>query len=568
MKKKSSLSLKILGAFLLLFLSYSFGKHQMTRSSILTTVSQKTLEAQNTQDIEIDQAAERADLSHNTLYSNITSRATQTAQEGNTTRTIKREIPPFKENARTQTKLTKEDKDLIGEGNYSFYMVNNETGEVVANKGGLRTATPASITKTLATSTALELLGPDFTFKTKIGYKGTITNGILQGDLIILGSGDPTLGSIHMGDLHFIETWAQKLKTLGLTKIEGRIVVDQRIYDHEALSTHWTWEDIGNYYATGVFGFAAYDNMLRYTLSSGDDNTPVRVTSVYPSYPGLEIDIQAKSQAINYDNCYLYGDPYQLQRTLKGGIPEHKDQFIIRGDMPVPAYLVGQQLTAALQAIDIEVTKTLPFSFYQSKYYGSPLIAENSTPTDTFQTLFVQTSNTLEEICKHTNFKSDNMYCEHIFRQLGTLSHTPSSFEDSWRVLHDFWEEKGLDLSQVYLYDGCGLSPSDAYSAKFLTQLLYLESYNPHYLEFKETLPIAGRQGTVGGFLRHTPLEAKAHVKSGSFSDVQCYAGYIDYNGKSYSFTIMMNHFKGSRQTIRRLMTRWLVDAATDNTPS
>lgn len=447
--------------------------------------------------------------------------------------------------------LTASEKEQIGGGNYSFYMLDNATGKVVANKGGQRCATPASITKAITTATALELLGPDFRFKTQIRTTGHLEKGVLHGDLIIKGGGDPTLGSIYLGDINFINHWVQVIKHAGIREIEGNIIADATLFDTEPLPVNWTWEDIGNYYAAGVFGLSAYDNMYRITFNSGEAGTTPMIVNTFPTIPNIILDNQLKALKIGKDSCYIYGIPYDNHRLLVGGIPANRERYTVRGDITNPPLLVVNQLNTALLGAGVAVK-------------GKTKVASQATDTLS-QIIYTNQSRPLKQIIRMTNFKSNNNYAEHLYKYLGTLVHIPSGNGVSHRVLMNYWKDKGISQESWFQYDGCGLSPENAFSARVLSELLYHMSQSENYAAYKQSLPTAGREGTVAGFLRRTPLEGKAHVKSGSIRSVQCYAGYIDINNKSYSFAIMMNHYACSRRTIRKIITRWLVEAVESN---
>lgn len=150
----------------------------------------------------------------------------------------------------------------------SLYVTDAETGKVVVNENGDMCLTPASITKLISTATALEILGPDFTFKTTLAYDGKITNGVLNGNIYIIGGGDPTLGSTYLKNTAFLPKWTAEVKKLGIHTINGSIVADASIFERMPIPPGWLWEDLGNYYAAGTFGLSVYDNTLSVTMQT------------------------------------------------------------------------------------------------------------------------------------------------------------------------------------------------------------------------------------------------------------------------------------------------------------
>ena len=130
----------------------------------------------------------------------------------------------------------------------------------------------------------------------------------------------------------------------------------------------------------------------------------------------------------------------------------------------------------------------------------------------------------------------------------------------SIQVVKDFWKERGVDVSALFLYDGCGLAAQNAYSAHFLNQILVHMRKSPNWDDFYQSLPRAGREGTVGSFLYKTKLQDKARLKSGSLSGVQCYSGYIIDGSKEYAVTVMVNNFTCKRKEIKKQIEEWLLD--------
>ncbi|MDI9544384.1 MAG: D-alanyl-D-alanine carboxypeptidase, partial [Bacteroidota bacterium] len=146
-----------------------------------------------------------------------------------------------------------------------------QSGELPAEMNSAQALVPASLSKLLTTGAALEILGPEKRFKTELAYRGLLENGSLKGNLYILGGGDPSLGSEYTEEQAglFLQDWVQAVKQLGISRIEGDIVADPSLFDEEAVSPYWLWEDMGNYYAAGVYGLAVFDNMFRLGLKSG-----------------------------------------------------------------------------------------------------------------------------------------------------------------------------------------------------------------------------------------------------------------------------------------------------------
>jgi D-alanyl-D-alanine carboxypeptidase/D-alanyl-D-alanine-endopeptidase (penicillin-binding protein 4) len=172
----------------------------------------------------------------------------------------------------------------------------------------------------------------------------------------------------------------------------------------------------------------------------------------------------------------------------------------------------------------------------------------------------VQESPPLSEIIKETNVHSNNGYAEQIFRYLALSKNKIGTSNGSVQVIRSFWKSKGLPVEQLFMYDGCGLSPVDAVSSQFFVDLLsYMQTISTNRDAFFNSLPVAGKSGTLTNFLEKTALQGKVHAKSGTISRVKCYAGYIDLKRKNYVFAIMVNNPNGTSKAVIRKMEELLL---------
>ena len=430
----------------------------------------------------------------------------------------------------------------LRQANISFVVADAETGETVAAYTPERVATPASITKLLTTATALELLGSDFRFTTTVAYDGTFANGTIDGNVYIVGGGDPSLGSKQVNDSYFLNRWCQQMKALGVRRITGNIVADASAYEVEAVPPKWVWEDMGNYYGAGVFGLSVYDNTLNILMRSGADGTQPTILNVTPQIEGLQLYNYAKSNHTEMDSAYVYGMPYDNRRWIVGAVPANRGQFLLKGDIPNPPLCVAEHFAARLRDFGITID-------------GAP--TDRSSGTRPRTTLFTHHSEPLAELCKITNFMSNNNYAEHIFRQLAAQPNATATNNSAIAIEKHFWQARGVDFQGISINDGSGLSPMDGFSADFLNKILLLMFRSPNYQTFLHSIPIAGQEGSVKPFLRSNKT-AEVHAKSGSMSGVQSYAGYIMKGTKTYTFCVIVNHFDTRRQ-VRREIESWLL---------
>lgn len=405
---------------------------------------------------------------------------------------------------------------------------------------------PASVLKIVTTATALELLGPDYRFKTTLGYSGEIIDGILNGNIYIIGGGDPGLGSRHLNENpeEFLDKWIKVITNSGIRIINGNIIADAGYFGDEPVSPFWLWEDMGNYYAAGIWGLGVFDNSFTLNLKSGKPGTRPEIVSLNPKIPGILIDNRLVSADNSKDSAYFYGGPIQYERVLHGTIPANRDLFSIKGDIPDPPFYFAGLFKQKLKESGIKVNgkpMTAPFSESQGNQYNTTLIhTEYSMP--------------LRRIIRITNEKSDNMYAEYLLRHIAkTVYQKPATAKDGLNVVREFWKNHNIDVSSLQMFDGCGLSPMDRISSDFLVKVLYHMAKKSKYGDvFEESLPLAGIEGSVSGFLKDTPLAGKVRLKSGTMQGVTCYAGYYRKNDKFFVVSLMANHLYLPRNQVRK----------------
>ena len=184
-----------------------------------------------------------------------------------------------------------------------------------------RTFIPASTLKTVTTAAALELLGPDFTIKTYLESDAAIDkDGVLQGNLIVRGEGDPGLGGGYSSDsgyLALFAKWVNSLSKLGVKRISGHVVGDGTYFSDPVIHGSWQWMDVGNYFGSGVSGLNVNDNLFRLTFKSGKSGEKPSIVSINPKIEKLEIE-NLLTTAGTKDEAYIYGGPGEYHKKVSG----------------------------------------------------------------------------------------------------------------------------------------------------------------------------------------------------------------------------------------------------------
>lgn len=416
-----------------------------------------------------------------------------------------------------------------------------DSAKIVASNAPEQADITASTMKAVTAATALETLGKDFTFSTKVYAIGEINNGTLHGNLLIKGGGDPTLGSKYFPEQSsFTDTIASMLANTGIEKIKGSILIDGSAISYPPISQRWMVEDICWDYGAGMFGLNFADNVLNVSFErSGKEPSDI---TIKPDFPGLEITnlVQlynpSEPHSSNGVSATIDYNPPAL--TFYGSTERRKRRYSSTFANPAPHLLLQDSMVRTLNHAGIDIE-------------GSTIKPKHLT--DTLELLDYR-SPALSEIIKSLMHRSDNMYTEMVLRAMASNSGCPATDEYGIKVAYDFWEKKGLDTSGLFMKDGCGLARNGKASARFLCEML-ARSYQDRDsigVDFATLFPLAGVDGSVKSLLARTSLQGSIALKSGSMGDVQCYAGYYPAQNPKYTVAILVNNFNGTRKELRR----------------
>lgn len=442
---------------------------------------------------------------------------------------------------------------------FSLVVKDVQEGRTVYSYDTDRLQSPASVLKTVATATALEILGEDYRYPTTLEYDGILESGTLEGNLYIKGSGDPSLGSSHFapGQNKFLSTWIAALQKAGIKHITGSVISDESIFDTEGVSIKWLREDMGNYYAPGSYGISIFDNMYKLSLQTGAAGTRPVLKGTEPDIPFIRFKNYLKAAPVSSDSAYIIGAPLDDVRYLYGVLPANREAYVLKGDIPDPALYLARYLTDQLQQKGIRVD-------------GSPScyrieVEENRWKKGERKEIVTTYSPTLREIASVCNHVSHNLYADALVKTVG-LQYKPrrnemiSSFGRGVQVVKEYWEKKGLDVFPLRMNDGSGLAPADKVSAGFMGELLvYMATESAVSDAFIASLPQAGIEGSVRNFLKGSKLQGKAHLKSGGITGVRSYAGYITKDGKTYAVAVFSNNYSCPMSRMTRALEKLLL---------
>lgn len=425
-------------------------------------------------------------------------------------------------------------------GIMSLYVADATTGKPVFERNAQLGLAPASTQKVITSITAFELLGKSFRYNTRLGYHGKIENGVLKGDLYITGSGDPTLGSWRFASTKEENILAFIVKTLNeqkVQRVEGYIFIDESDFSIQTVPDGWIWQDIGNYYGAGAWGFNwkenQYDLVLRPGNKIGDTTRVIARGNRERELFQLSNTITT-AQKESGDNGYIYLAPYSTLGFTTGTIPMGKD-FTISGSMPNPPRQFSRQLDDYLNRHNIKAEKG--FKFYIDKLSSGTEWTKSKYSLDSIQ------SPKLDSINYWFLMKSINLYGEALIKTIAKQSTGFGSTEKGVQLMKDFWSKRGIASSAMNIFDGSGLSPQNRVTAHALGNVLFFARGRPWFQSFYDALPVFNGM----------------KIKSGSISGARSFAGYHRSNGgKEYIVAIIVNNYNGSSADIVKKMYRVL----------
>jgi serine-type D-Ala-D-Ala carboxypeptidase/endopeptidase (penicillin-binding protein 4) len=417
---------------------------------------------------------------------------------------------------------------------------------------------PASTMKLISSATALMTLGENFTYSTILEYDGYIKDSVLNGNIIIKGSGDPSLGSWRFKTQpdykQITELWAKEIKDLGIKEIKGRVFGDGSIFDENVIADTWIWGDMGNYYGSGAYGLNMNENLYWATFKPANYMESATLVKTSPDLPYYQkINRVLTDKAGTGDQVNIYSTPFQDILVMEGFVPSG-DNFSVKGSIPDPALFSAYFLQKKMEELGIKVSES-PLSYLEANkkniYFQKP---SKTTQIDLLK------SPPLRELARECNFHSINLYAETFLKTPSVMLNLGSTTDAAVKGLQQIWQSKGIKLEGLKMKDGSGLSPSNAVTTDNMTEVLkamYLEkSFNAFY----ESIPIVGVSGTVQNLAKKSRAIGNVRAKSGSIEGVRAYSGYFTArNGEMYCFSMMLNKYNSDLGSATRELEKLIV---------
>lgn len=429
---------------------------------------------------------------------------------------------------------------------HAFWGVKVESltsGKVIYERNAGKMFMPASNQKILTTSAALLTLGPDYKFETKLYYNGAINDSVLNGDLIVVGNGDPTFYTRFYKDPRDpFFFWADTLKKTGIKKITGSIIGDDNAFDDNHLGAGWAFDNLDTWYSAEVGALQLNENYidLKIIPPSDADGKAEIIPNIPSGYFNIINDLKINSDSItsisvtrplNDNTITVSGNLLSGGRVIENSPSIHN-----------PTLFYATVLKETLEEKGIEVD-------------GEPLDCDDITDFNSEQTgmtlIYTQHSPTLKEILKGLMKRSQNMYAETMVRIMGLEKSGIGSFEEGKKVVEEVLTGFGIKPGTYAYVDGSGLTRYNYVSPDQIINILKGMRQNKLWDVWIDLFPVAGVDGTLRTRMKGTSAEGNVKAKTGTISNVRGLSGYMTAeNGEEIVFSFLVNgHLRSGLDT-------------------
>jgi D-alanyl-D-alanine carboxypeptidase/D-alanyl-D-alanine-endopeptidase (penicillin-binding protein 4) len=425
---------------------------------------------------------------------------------------------------------------LLGHGFWGVLVKSLNTDDTLyaVNAGTLMM--PASNMKVVTLAAAAERLGWDYRYDTRFVAGGPVAAGVLDGDLIVVGSGDPSLVAADGAADRVFGDIAERMKQLGIRTIAGRIVGDDRALDDQMLGFGWSWDDLADDYAAGVSALQFNENAVRATVAPGPAAGNSAAVSLSSSGSGLTIVNAVTTGAPGSPPAITaHRLPGRTRLEFRGSIPldAAASNLTVSVDNPTLFFVTAFRNALIAHGIDVRgpAVDVDEVNNERAPAGASPLLSYQSAPLSTLALRLMKAS--------------QNQYAETFLKTMGAAAGTPTA-AGGRTVAQTILERWGVPAGALIQRDGSGLSRYDYVTPEALVTILtHIDRDERLRGPFEASLPIAGRDGSLSNRMKGTPAEGNARAKTGSMSNVRALSGYVTTaDGEPLAFAIIANNFE------------------------
>ena len=433
---------------------------------------------------------------------------------------------------------------LLSRGSWGVLVKSLKDDETLYEVNAGKLMMPASCMKIVTLAAAAEKLGWNYTYETRVLTAGTIADGVLAGDLIVVGSGDPSLVAADgMADRVFGD-WAQRLKQRGVRVVSGRVIGDDNGFEKETLGFGWMWDDLPTDDSAGVGALQYNESAVRVAVAPGPAAGDAAAVSIVPADSGLGIASSVTTGAAGAQTSISTRRlPGSMKLELGGTIAVGAGPSTLTVSVDNPTQFFVTALRSALiangidvrgPAVDIDDVRDLPAGA------RTPVVSYRSAP--------------LSELAVRLMKVSQNQYAETLLKSVSAAPGVVPTAAGGWLAAQAIFERWGIASGSLIQRDGSGLTRYDFVTPEALVAILTHVDRDPQLRgPFEASLPIAGRDGTLANRMKGTPAEGNARAKTGSMTAVRGLSGYVtSADGEPLVFSILANNFDTPAATITR----------------
>jgi len=446
------------------------------------------------------------------------------------------------------------DQGSYARADWGVLVVSLDRGDTLFARSPSVPLSPASNMKVLTSAAALHYLGPDYRFTTWLLSDGPIRDGVLEGDLILYGTGDPGISDRFFPTRSTVfEALAAELQAAGIHRIQGSVIGDGSRYTGDLRSLEWEVGDLNEWFAAPSGALSYNENVVSLRIAPGLVGGPPEIGSI-PDHTGLPTMNEARTVGSGSRSplAIVRDDPEEPVRVV-GDIRAGSRDVWRQMTITDPALFAAHGLTHVLRDAGVEVMGA-PKSSSEAGVAPSshgPLVAGRA-PTPV---LAIHQSPPLSRYLEAVNQRSHNLYADLILKTLGFELFGEGSFEAGERAVLQYLEEIGAPTEDIRVLDGSGLAPGNRVTPGSLVSVLTSVAQSPGWDAFWESLPEAGAS-TMNRRMSRTRAAGNLRAKTGTISRVSSLSGFVrTADGEQLAFAIIGNRLP-SQYGAKRLEDR------------
>jgi D-alanyl-D-alanine carboxypeptidase/D-alanyl-D-alanine-endopeptidase (penicillin-binding protein 4) len=446
---------------------------------------------------------------------------------------------------------------VMAHGAWGVHVRSLDRGDELFSHNAGKLMMPASNMKILTLAAAAERLGWDHRFTTTLETTATIDSGVLRGDLVVRGGGDPTISTRGKRNEILFDDWTAALRAAGITSVEGRIVGDDQAFDDEGVGPGWSWDYL-------EAGYAAPIGALQYNESTADLLAAPGAVAGDPALvqlaPGSGLTVVNRVRTIESSGTGVRGS-INVQRRIDRPVIE------VSGTLPLGApaitrtvAVINPTLFFAQSLKDALIARGILVSGEAVDMDDIAAVSTNGEAAES-RVLVTAQSPPLREVATVLMKVSQNQYAETFLKATGAAAGGLGTTNSGRRAAAETLGAWGIPPDGYVISDGSGLSRYNYIAPSTITTILARMHADPRHREaFLATLPIAGKDGTISSRMRRSRAEGNALAKTGSIANVRSLSGYVKTrNGETLAFSILANDFVIPAATVN-----WIADLSVE----